>query len=370
MRSARFEPASRSCTMRRLTGERSIMSSVPPAPAMADPIVTVNIYCSRHIDDLLRDAVAPFRSAMRDELGGDGFLWFYRYGKRGEHLKLRLHAPEPRREALQASLERTISRFLEAIADAPPVERISKSALPPVDVEDAIDEDRPDRSLLWTTYRRSPVVVGDPIYVRDDHHMALFTRAVAASAEFLLSEVLPASRERTYLQQRQNSFLKLLIAGMAATDFTADRWPVYHTYHRDWLVRHLVTSSPLGVDAAAIHAEIDGHLDKVRGTVPVLARIMTAQQAEVRDGGAPGGPLGAWSAAVREFFEYVRRYRGQPEYDRDPYTDDHSFLPLFKVFHACANQTGLRISNEAYLHHLLRQAALASVEEAAATAGQ
>jgi hypothetical protein len=73
---------------------------------------------------------------------------------------------------------------------------------------------------------------------------------------------------------------------------------------------------------------------------------------------------------VREFFEHVKGYRGRPEYDRDPYTDDHSFLPLFKVFHACANQIGLRISNEAYLHHLLLQAALASLEEAAATAGQ
>lgn len=346
------------------------MSSVPPAPSMADPIVTANIYCSRHIDDLLRDAVAPFRSAMHDELNGHGFLWFYRYGKRGEHLKLRLHAPEPRREALQASLEQTISRFLVAIADAPPVQRISKSALPPVDVEDAMDEDYPDRSMLWTSYRRSPVIVGDPIYVQDDHHMALFTRVAAASADFLLGEVLPASREPTYLQRRQNSFLKLIIAGMAATDFAAATWPVYFTYHRDWLIRHLVAQSPLGVDAAAISAEIEGHLDKARGALPALARIMAAQRAEARDGGAPSGLLGAWSAAVREFFEYVRWYRGRAEYDRDPYTGDHSFLPLFKVFHACGNQFGLRISNEAYLHHLLLQAAVASVEDEAATAGQ
>lgn len=329
---------------------------------MADPIVTANVYCSRHIDDLLRDAVAPLRSALHDELDGEGLLWFYRYGKRGEHLKLRLHAPEPRREALQASLEQTISRFLTAIAGAPPVERISKSALPPVDVEDAIDGDHPDRSLLWTRYQRSPVVVGDPIYVRDDHHMALFTRAAAASADFLLSEVLPGSREPTYVQRRQNSFLKLIIAGMTATDFAAATWPTYFAYHRDWLIRHLVTQSLLGVDAAAIRAEIDGHLDKVRGTLPALARIMAAQRAEASD----DGPLAAWHAAVGEFFAYVTGYRGRPEYNRDPYTDDHCFLPLFKVFHLCANQTGLRISNEAYLHHLLFHAAIASVEDPAA----
>lgn len=338
--------------------------------SMADPIVTANVYCSRHMDDLLRDAVAPFKSAMQHELGGDGFLWFYRYGKRGEHLKLRLHAPESRREALRASLEQTLSRFLETIADAPPVERISKSALPPVDVEDAIDEDCPDRSMLWTHYQRSPVIVGDPIYVQDDRHMALFTRAAAASADFLLGEVLPASRDPKYLQRRQNSFLKLMIAGLAATDFAATAWPVYFTYHRDWLIRHLVSQAPLGVDAAALQAEIDGHLEKVRGTLPALARIMDAQRTEVRDGSAPGGPLAAWTAAVREFFAYVTGYRGRPEYNRDPYTDDHTFLPMFKLLHLCANQSGFRISNEAYMHHLLLHAAVASVEAQAATAGQ
>jgi hypothetical protein len=216
--------------------------------------------------------------------------------------------------------------------------------------------------MLWTSYRRSPVLVGDPIYVKDDHHMALFTKAAAASADFLLRDVLPASREPTYLQQRQNAFLKLIIAGLAATDFSAVMWPAYLTYHHDWLIRHLVSQSSLSVDAAAMDIELAGHVDRARGALPALARIISAQRAEARDGGAPGGPLGAWSAAVQEFFAYVRGYRGRPGYDRDPYTDDHSFLPLFKLFHVSANQLGLRISNEAYLHRLLLQSAVASAE--------
>jgi hypothetical protein len=342
------------------------MSTVLPAPSMADPVVTANIYCSRYINDLLREAVAPFRSVMHDDTEGHGFLWFFRYGKRGEHLKLRLHAPEPRREALQVRLEQTISPFLETIGQAAPIKRLSKSALPAVDVEDEADEDHPDRAMLWTRYRRSPVIVGDPIYARDDHHMARFTRAAAASADFILGEVLPASREPTYLQRRQSSFLKLIIAGMAATDFAAATWPVYFTYHHDWLVRHLVVNSPVGLDRPAFEAEIAGHLEKTRAAVPALARVMAAQRAQRLDGGAASGPLGAWTDAVRSFFEYVRGYRGRPEYNRDPYTDDHSFLPLFKVFHACANQLGLRISNEAYLYRLLLEAAIASVEDAAA----
>jgi hypothetical protein len=338
------------------------MSTVFPAPSMADPVVTANIYCSQYINELLRTAVAPFRSVMHDETDGHGFLWFFRYGKRGEHLKLRLHAPESHRGALHAGLEQTVSRFLETIDPVAPVDRISKSALPPVDVEDEPDEDYPDRAMLWTRYRRSPVVVGDPIYTQDDHHMARFTRAAAASADFLLGEVFPILREPTYLQRRQSSFLKLIIAGMAATDFAAATWPTYFTYHHDWLVRHLVAYSSLGVDAASLGAEIDGHLDKARAAVPALAQVMAAQRAERRDGRPPSGPLGAWSDAVKSFFAYVQGYRGRPQYNRDPYTDDHTFLPLFKVFHACANQLGLRISNEAYLYRLLLEAAIASLE--------
>jgi hypothetical protein len=324
---------------------------------MPDPIITANIYCSRYIDDLLRDAVAPYRIAMRDT-NDDSFLWFFRYGKRGEHLKLRVHAPAARRDVLRANLEQTISRFLESIADAPlPAKRISKSALPSVDAEDALDDDYPDRSLLWTTYRRSPVIVGDPIYAQDDRHMTLFTRALAASADFLLAEVLPASREPGYLQHRQSSFLKLIIAGIASTGLETTQWSVYFRYHHDWLIRHLLSQVSLGVDAAALNAELTGHVDKVRGAIPALARIMTAHQAERHGGNAPSGRLATWRGAVHDFFSFVQRYRGRPEYDRDPYTDDHSFLPLFKVLHACANQLGFRISNEAFLYRLLIEAA-------------
>jgi hypothetical protein len=344
------------------------MSDPTRALSMADPVVTANVYCSRYIDDLLREAVRPFRATMRVELADAGFLWFYRYGRRGEHLKLRIHAPESQRAMLQERLGQELTRFLDAMADAPPVERLSKIAMPPVDVEDTPDEDHPDRSMLWTTYRRSPVIIGDPLYVQDSEHVALFTRALGISADFILDEVVPGSADPAYLRRRQNAFLKLLIAGLAATDYPLETWPVYLTYHRDWLVRHLVTRSPLKMDGAAIMAEIDGQLDKSRAALPALARIMASQRAEAAEDVPAEGHLGAWRAAVGRFFEYVQGYRGRPEYDRDPYTQDHTFLPVFKLFHACANQFGFRISNEAYMHHLLLQAAQAAVEDAAAPA--
>jgi len=344
------------------------MCSMTLAPSLIDPILTANVYCSRYLDDLLREAVIPFWSALRAEPAHDGFIWFYRYGKRGEHLKLRVHAPESRRAALQDSLGKAMSDFLESVSNAPPVERISKSALPPLDVEDAVAEDYPDRSLLWTTYRRSPAIIGDPAYARDDRHVAYFTQALAASSDFILGEVVGGSKDPAYLRRRQNSFLKLVIAGLAVTDLSPAAWTVYFTYHRDWLVRHLATLAPSAVDAATVMAEIEGQLDKARAALPALARIMAAQRATASEQG--DGLLGAWIVAVRNFFEHVKSYRGRPEYNCDPYTDDHAFLPLFKLFHASANQFGFRISNEAYLHHLLLQAAQVPLENEPAPAGQ
>ncbi len=272
--------------------------------------------------------------------------------------------------ALQDSLGKAMSDFLESVSNAPPVERISKSALPPLDVEDAVAEDYPDRSLLWTTYRRSPAIIGDPAYARDDRHVAYFTRALAASSDFILGEVVGGSKDPAYLRRRQNSFLKLVITGLAVTDLSPAAWSVYFTYHRDWLIRHLVTNAPLGAEAATILAEIEGQIDKARAALPALARIMAAQRAAASEQGDAGGLLGAWSVAVRSSFEYVQSYRGRPEYNCDPYTDDHAFLPLFKLFHACANQFGFRISNEAYLHHLLLQATQVPSENEPAPAGQ
>jgi hypothetical protein len=95
---------------------------------------------------------------------------------------------------------------------------------------------------------------------------------------------------------------------------------------------------------------------------------MAGQRTAAREGGDAEGPLAAWGAAMRDFFEYIKGYRNRPEYDRDPYTDEYTFLPLFKVFHACANQLGFRISHETYLHHLLLAASHASSEDEAGAA--
>lgn len=361
---------------------------------MVDPIVTASLYCSRHIDRALHEAVSPFRAALQERLGADAYLWFYRYAKRGEHLKLRVHAPSAHADALRALLDEHAQRFLAVMADEPPVERISKGAMPAMDVEDELDADQPDRSLLWTTYQRTPVIVGDLRYVQDDRHMALFTQGLAASSDYALAEVIPAFAERSYHQKRQNAFLKLAIAGMSMTALAAPQWVTYFRYHRDWLIRHLVMISPPDVTAEVLTEELDQRLEGVRKILPSLANIMAAhrQQDDDSDESSPDAaspaeasaaedpagdsadgtppeqtPFDVWRTATAAFFEHVSGYRGRPEYDCDPYSEDYAFLPMFKLLHACANQLGFRISHEAYLHHLLLQAATLSAESSGDT---
>ncbi|ACY14044.1 hypothetical protein Hoch_1492 [Haliangium ochraceum DSM 14365] len=353
---------------------------------MADPIVTASLYCSRHIDRALHEAINPFRAALQEKLGAGAYLWFYRYAKRGEHLKLRVHAPSADADALRALLDEHVQRFLAVVADEPPVERISKGAMPAMDVEDELETDQPDRSLLWTTYQRTPVIVGDLRYVQDDRHMALFTQGLAASSDYALAEVIPAFAERSYHQKRQNAFLKLAIAGMSMTDLAAPQWVTYFRYHRDWLIRHLVMISPPEVTAEVLTEELDQRLEGVRRILPSLANIMAAHREEDDDSdeNAPDSasateessaeqtppeptPFDTWRTATAAFFEHVSGYRGRAEYDCDPYSEDYAFLPMFKLLHACANQLGFRISHEAYLHHLLLQAATLSAESSGDT---
>jgi hypothetical protein len=56
------------------------------------------------------------------------------------------------------------------------------------------------------------------------------------------------------------------------------------------------------------------------------------------------------------FYEHVSAYRGNQHFDRDPFTRDFAFLPIFKVLHFAANQFSFRISNEAYVFDLLFRA--------------
>ncbi|MFS8064935.1 MAG: lantibiotic dehydratase C-terminal domain-containing protein, partial [Byssovorax sp.] len=163
------------------------MSSAPlPLP---DPLLTANVYCAGRLDHVLHRGVAPFWRRLREgHAEQQAYLWCVRYPRGGEHLKIRVHAPEARSSALRSSLEAAVSDALAELgaattATAPP----RPDGALPIDVEDEGTEAHADPSFLWTHYRRSAVSFGGGPLLDDDRYVALFTRCLGAGCEKALA---------------------------------------------------------------------------------------------------------------------------------------------------------------------------------------
>lgn len=336
----------------------------PPQVSGPDPLVSANLYASRHLDDVLREIILPcWTRLQREAPGQDLYLWFFRYARRGEHLKVRLHGPPHLRELLRTTLEQAAAHGFAAMGGDPSAEQVSNPHVPPMDEEDTLDGNHPDRSLLWTNYRRSPVIMGSELYAGDEQHTELFTRVLGESSRLVLSELTPELGSPAFAQKRQSLFIKMLISALAETDLELEQWAGYFTYHRDWIIRFLAAKSALPKSQPeAFVEEFEQRVPKSGGTLASLGEIMALQKSAAREGRVEPGPLEAWRQSVARYFRHVSSYRGRPEYDVDPYTTDYAALALFKALQGCANQCGFRLSNEAHIHHLLLRAAQRLVE--------
>ena len=151
----------------------------PPPAVFPDPALTANVYCERRQDHFLSTALATFWRQVRCLEGElDSYLWFVRYGRCGEHVKVRLHVPEERRESLAALLTTTVETYFAEHEPPEPAQRKDWSYLPPIDEQDQAEEDYPDRTLLWTRYQRSHVSLGGKPFLDDDRYSALMTRCL------------------------------------------------------------------------------------------------------------------------------------------------------------------------------------------------
>ncbi len=344
---------------------------------LPDPVISANIYCNRRLDHLIRDAITPFwRELTLSHPDQTPMIWFSRYAKCGEHLKLRVHSSE----AIAAVARELLPKHLESFFDQPNSEPLpdiwlSKSATPALDAEDEAEQDYPNKSLLWTTYRRTPITLGCSLYVEDDEHVRRFAVCQSVVSQLMMEVITPALEQKNFLAFRQNQFFKLVLSGLAATDLDIKQWFDYQTYHRDWLLRFLVnTVAPTSTTEETILAEYEPRVARMAPAINTLATmIREASDRSSTSDTEPPQREGDWARAAGDFFDYVSTYRDRAEYDQDPYTRDHAFLPLFKVFHGAANQFGLRLSNEAYMHHVLcvaaEQALEASLQAHRATAG-
>lgn len=318
--------------------------------SFATPLLSASVYDQRQHDLLLDEFLRPFWDASNLKEEG-GFLWTMRYGAGGEHLKLRLHGPERYEPKTRQELAAVLDRFVESL---PPSEQEQTAGgrFPAIDPEDEEEGLRPDGSWRWTTYRPSPFVLGAEKLAQDQELAGLYAHAQSAVAEIVMREVAPRRLDPSFATSRQSLFIRMLILSFAALGFSAAEREAYLRHHRDWLVRFLIvkTKSP--------EASPDTVLAPLRERIAKMGPTLDAIHQRLEAASAGAGPdahpvFSDWQQRLGAFFAYVSTFRGDPAYDLDPYTNDHAFLPLFKLLHGASNQFGFRMSNELFVYHLL-----------------
>jgi hypothetical protein len=314
-----------------------------------DPVLTASLYCVGRLDQAIFHAVALFwRELRRHDPERLCYLWLMRYGKGGEHLKVRIHGPESLRPLIRGLLEEKAARFLDSLpeAEAPPSR--TRQRVPAIDAEeDEVDGGRPDRTLLWTTYRRSPVSLGGKPFLLDDRYAALLTRCLASACERVLA-LQPYADGSLPHRVRQGALLKALIRGLAALGFPAGKRVEYLAYHRDWLLRYVLPQIWRSEAEAVEHLQrrLDEQMAGMAGSRLPLRRALDEDSTE-------SGPDMDWERSLSGLLAYVSPLCRDPDYRLDPFASDPVFAPVFKVFHGLANQLGLRQRDEAFAHHLL-----------------
>jgi hypothetical protein len=333
-------------------GERPVASTQFP-----DPSLTASLYCNRRLELMAREVLGGLSADLDEQgLSSDSFFWYLRYGKCGEHLKVRVHGPDSAVTAARQSLAAHASRFFATSASNPePQVWVSKSAIPPLDTEDEQEADYPNKTLLWTHYRRSPVVFGSEVYLDDEIHLVRFCRCQAAVTRLALDILLPKLGELRYPEHRQAIFLHILLTALSSFHLPLAETAAYLAYHRDWLIRSLVhnVTTPETTTFETLRDELRIRAESSASTLRPLAEHIEAALEQPQASTDDYLPLHREFSA---FYDHVSTYRGQSRYDQDPCTRDFSFLPVFKVLHFAANQLGFRLSHEAYVFTLLLRA--------------
>lgn len=325
-----------------------------------DPVLTANIYLAGHLDEAIFRIVVPFwRSFKELDPAGLCSLWLMRYGKGGEHLKVRLHGPAELVPEMKRLLEGAAQAYLGTLAEpAGPVQKRGWLGAPPIDAEDAVQSDYPDRTLLWTRYGRSHVSLGGRPFLSDDRYAALFTNCLARGSEIVMA-LKPAEDGTLSHHARQSTLLRALISGLAALGFDAEKRAQYLSYHRDWLLRYFLPKGSMEADPVQqLLQRFDERVAAMDSSLEILRQAATAKW-QGNDGPQQrfAGQDASWQQALAALLEYITPFCADPDYHLDPFAVDPVFSPIFKVFHGLGNQLGLKLSDEGFAHHILLQAA-------------
>lgn len=318
--------------------------------------MTANLYCEGLQDAALHGALALFEARLR---AGDpdraGFLWIVRYPRNGEHLKVRVHASAEQEPCLRERLREAVDAWLATLPPVDP-ERPRKDApgLPAIDPEDEVTTPWPDRTLLWTRYRRSHISLGGGPFLADDGYVARLTSCLGTGCTIVLDALVPDSAGRISDSLRQTTLLRLLIGGLAVVGLGEEERAAYLAYHRDWLVRFSLKGGGDAERTRELLARFDQRAEQMGASLGALRDA--AQNAREDAWGEPRDRGDRWQQTLAELAGYAARFRGNPGYRLDPFSENPVFTPLFKVFHGMANQLGLGMLPEALTHHLLLRA--------------
>lgn len=330
----------------------------------ADPILSASLLAPDALDRALVEVVHPLLEDLAT-LDGDGrtYLWVMRYGKGGQHLKLRVHGPRELAERLRDALAERAEAWLRDNPPSPETEpNPAAQAAPSVDPED----DEPwDGGLRWTTYRRNYVNLAGPPFLDDDRYASLATECLGRGC----AQAIPALRlgpdGRVPGPMRQQILLRLLIPGLGSLAFEARRRLDYLAYHRDWLIRFCLPPGSGEEQVAMVRGRLDQQLARM---APAVAQIRTAIESLWGEGagsvaeGAEDQAADPWCDALRQLRLHTEELGRDPRFHIDPQTDDPVFAPLFKTFHGMGNVVGIPPLEEAFTHHLLLHAAGAETD--------
>lgn len=268
-----------------------------------------------------------------------------RYGKGGEHLKIRLHGPGSIRTHAQGLLETTIPAAWDRVPATRGTGESRWRGAPPMDTEDQVADDHPDRTLLWTTYRRSAVSLGGKPWIEDDRYVEGIIRCLSAGCDQVL-ELFATDEASPSDSARQNLLIELIGTGLGALEWGSDQRTRYLSYHRGCLFRFLLLKAEDPEEKAArLLARCDRHVARLGASQAALEASLDRWRGTVE--------RTAWQRELLRFYNYVSAFKDSPDHRLDPFAGDLRFTPLFKVFHGVANQLGLSLLNEGFTHHLL-----------------
>ncbi len=318
-----------------------------------DPALTANLYCSGHLDAAIHQCLGPFwREATASSQ--NVHLRLLRYGRRGPHIKIRIHGAEDIVAALRPALERAANEFVSSLAPTTTHEP-SSDALPPIDLEDEGPLLHPDRTLLFTHHRRNQIELGGPPLLHDNTYAALMALCLSVATEKVLVAIRPDERGDVPFRIRQNTLLKAIVTATACLPRGASERASYLAYHRDWLVRFVLGPSRQDAESGvALVRKLDVGITKLGPARDAYRKMADATWSGVTDGTNHDN----WQQAITQLIVFVDRFADCPEYAVDPFAIHPVFPALFKVLHGLANQLGVKPTDEAFAHHLLLVLAL------------